>query len=162
MLHLLKIIGLIFLSLSVASVGFLYTETLNFRKRYLQQLVLFSNGLTNEMKSRNTNVFSIFSNISIKELAFLKTVTKDDIFDVNVLKDKVKYAGVFLEDIEAVTSFLAKLGASDIEGQDIHCKYYSGVFSDKCRDAEKVIFEKGKPARILSVLGSMALFIILI
>ena len=158
----LKIIGLIFLLLSVASVGFLYTETLNFRKRYLQQLVLFSNGLTNEMKSRNTNVFSIFSKVSAKELAFLKTVTKDDILDVNVLKEKVKYAGVFLEDIEAVTSFLAKLGASDIEGQNIHCMYYSGVFSDKCRDAEKMILEKGKPARILSVLGSMALFVILI
>lgn len=162
MLHLLKIIGLIFLSLSVASVGFLYTETLNFRKRYLKQLVLFSNGLTNEMKSRNTNVFSIFSNISAKELIFLKNITREEIEDINVLKEKVKYAGVFSEDIEAVTSFLAKLGASDIEGQDIHCKYYSGVFSDKCRDAEKVIFEKGKPARILSVLGSMALFIILI
>lgn len=162
MLHLLKIIGLIFLSLSIASVGFLYTETLNFRKRYLQQLVLFSNGLTNEMKSRNTNVFSIFSNVSVRELAFLKNITKDDISDIKVLKEKVKYAGVFWDDIEAVTSFLAKLGASDIEGQNIHCKYYSGVFSDKCRDAEKVILEKGKPARILSVLGSIALFIILI
>ncbi len=158
----LKIIGLILISLSIASVGFLYTETLTFRKRYLQQLVLFSKGLTNEMKSRNTNVFSIFSNVSAKELAFLKTVTKDDILDINVLKEKVKYAGVFSEDIEAVTSFLAKLGASDIEGQIIHCKYYSGVFLDKCRDAEKVISEKGKPARILSVLGSMAMFIILI
>ena len=158
----LKIIGLIFISLSVASVGFLYTETLTFRKRYLQQLVLFSNGLTNEMKSRNTNVFSIFSNVSSKELAFLKNITQEDIKDINVLKEKVKYAGVFSEDIEAVASFLAKLGASDIEGQNIHCKYYSGVFSDKCRDAEKVILEKGKPARILSVLGSIALFIILI
>ncbi len=162
MLHLLKIIGLIFLSLSVASVGFLYTETLNFRKRYLQQLVLFSNSLTNEMKSRNNNVFSIFSNISAKELSFLKTITKDDIENINLLKDKFKNAGVFSEDIEAVAMFLTKLGASDIEGQDIHCKYYSGVFSDKCRDAEKVVLEKGKPARILSVLGSMALFIILI
>ncbi len=158
----LKIIGLIFISLSIASVGFLYTETLTFRKRYLQQLILFSNGLTNEMKSRNTNVFSIFSNVSAKELAFLKTVTKDDMSDTKVLKEKVKYAGVFSEDTEAVTSFLAKLGASDIEGQNIHCKYYSGVFSDKCRDAEKVILEKGKPARILSVLGSLAMFIILI
>ena len=158
----LKIIGLIFISLSVASVGFLYTETLTFRKRYLQQLVLFSNGLTNEMKSRNTNVFSIFSNVSSKELAFLKNITQEDIKDINVLKEKVKYAGVFSEDIEAVASFLAKLGASDIEGLNIHCKYYSGVFSDKCRDAEKVILEKGKPARILSVLGSIALFIILI
>ena len=162
MLHLLKIIGLIFLSLSVASVGFLYTETLNFRKRYLQQLVLFSNSLTNEMKSRNNNVFSIFSNISAKELSFLKTITKDDIENINLLKDKFKNAGVFSEDIEAVTSFLVKLGASDIEGQNIHCKYYSGVFSDKCRDVEKMVLEKGKPARILSVLGSMALFIILI
>ncbi len=158
----LKIIGLVFLSLSVASVGFLYTETLTFRKRYLQQLVLFSNGLTNEMKSRNTNVFSIFSNVSVKELAFLKTVTKDDIVDINALKEKVKYAGVFSEDIEAVAMFLSKLGASDIKGQNIHCDYYSRVFSDKSHDAEKVISEKGKPARILSVLGSLALFIILI
>lgn len=150
------------MSLSVASVGFLYTETLNFRKRYLQQLVLFSNGLTNEMKSRNTNVFSIFSNISAKELIFMKNITREEIEDINVLKEKVKCAGVFSEDIEAVAMFLIKLGASDIEGQNIHCMYYSGVFSDKCRDAEKVIFEKGKPARILSVLSSMALFIILI
>lgn len=162
MLHLLKIIGLVFLSLSVASIGFLYTDTLNFRKRYLQQLVLFSNSLTNEMKSRNTNVFSIFSNISAKELSFLKTITKDDIENINLLKDKFKNAGVFSEDIEAVVSFVNKLGASDIEGQNIHCKYYSGVFSDKCRDAENVVLEKGKPARILSVLGSMAMFIILI
>ena len=162
MLHLLKIIGLIFLSLSIASVGFLYTETLNFRKRYLQQLVLFSNGLTNEMKSRNTNVFSIFSNISAKELFFLKNITREEIEDINVLKERIKNAGVFLEDIEAVTSFLAKLGASDIEGQDIHCRYYSNIFLNKSREAEKVILEKGKPARILSVLGSLALFIILI
>ena len=150
------------MSLSVASIGFLYTDTLNFRKRYLQQLVLFSNSLTNEMKSRNTNVFSIFSNISAKELSFLKTITKDDIENINLLKDKFKNAGVFSEDIEAVVSFVNKLGASDIEGQNIHCKYYSGVFSDKCRDAENVVLEKGKPARILSVLGSMAMFIILI
>ena len=92
----------------------------------------------------------------------MKTVTKDDILDINVLKEKVKYAGVFRDDIEVVAAFLVKLGTSDIEGQNIHCEYYSGVFSDKCRDAEKVIFEKGKPARILSVLSSLALFIILI
>lgn len=107
-------------------------------------------------------MFSIFSNVSVKELAFLKNITKDNISDIKALKEKVKCAGVFSEDIEAVALFLVKLGASDIEGQNIHCKYYSGVFSDKYCDAEKVISEKGKPARILSVLGSIALFIILI
>ncbi|MBQ1183845.1 MAG: hypothetical protein IIX60_05300 [Clostridia bacterium] len=157
-----RITGLILLSLSVASIGFLYTENLNIRKRYLQQLVLFSNSLTNEMKSRNSNVFSIFSNVSVKELAFLKNITKEDISDIKSIKEKVKCAGVFSVDVDAVASFIVKLGASDIEGQNIHCKYYSNVFFDRCQDAEKVIFEKGKPARILSVLSSLALFIILI
>lgn len=158
----LKILGLSLISLSVASIGFLYSERLIFRKRYLEQFVLFAKNLTNEMRSRNSNVISIFSDVTVKELKFLKNITKEDFSNVESIKDKVRSAGVFSEDNGTVTAFLVKLGTSDLEGQRIHCEYYANVFADKCREAEKLITEKGKPARILGVLGGLALFIILV
>lgn len=158
----LKIFGLALVGLSVASIGFLYSQRLMFRKRYLEQFVLFSKNLTNEMRIRNSNVISIFSDVTAKELKFLKNITKEDFSDGESIKDKVRTAGVFPEDNETVTSFLVKLGTSDLEGQRIHCEYYANVFADKCREAERLISEKGKPARILSVLGGLALFIILV
>ncbi len=158
----LKIIGLTLLSLSVASIGFIYSERLSFRKRYLEQLMRFSNSFINEMQNTGQNLFTIFSCVSEKELEFLKCITKADITDSKALKQRLKSAGLFFKDFDTVAAFLMKLGTSDIDSQRLHCQYYAAKFSDSKQEAEIQSAEKGKPARILSVLGSMALFIILI
>ncbi len=158
----LKVIGLGLLSLSVALIGFLYSDRLLFRKRYLEQLVLFSKGLINEMQGRNLNIFSILSKISADELIFLKNIKRQEIADFNSVRKTVKNAGIFNEDIDTVTEFIVNLGTSDIKGQTTHCEYYCSVFSEYKKQAEQNCYEKGKPSKTLSVLSGVALFIILI
>ncbi len=158
----LRVTGILLLSISIVSVGFLYAEGLKLRKRYLQCLIRFSMSLVNEMQCKNKNLFQIFSESSVKELSFLNGLKKEDMSEPLIVKKTVANAGIQGEDAETVTEFLLNLGTSEISGQRMHCEYYSAVFEDKRNEAERLYCEKGKPAMILSTLGGLALFIILI
>lgn len=162
MFALLKVIGLAMLCLSVSATGFIYCERLLHRKKYLEQLSRFAGNCTDDMRCLNKNIFEIFSSHAKRELSFFKELNSENISDNKVLRKILSGAGIREDDIFTVSDFLMRMGASDLESQKTHCKYFAEKFFCLQREAEQELKEKGKLARTLCVLGSIALFIILI
>ena len=162
MFVLLKVIGLALLCLAVSATGFIYCERLLHRKKYLEQLSGFAGNCTDDMRCLNKNIFEIFAGHAKLELSFFKELNSENISDNKALRKILSGAGVREDDMFVITDFLIRMGASDLESQKTHCKYFSEKFSRLQREAEQELIEKGKLARTLCVLGSIALFIILI
>lgn len=154
--------GIALLCLTVASTGFVFYERLLHRKKYLEGFTMFAKSCTNEMRSRNESIFSIFSCYAVRELTFLSKLNSGNITDAGSVRKIVCAAGVREDDAFIVTDFLVRLGAGDIESQRVHCEYFAEKFSALLKNAESEIAEKGRLARTLSILGGAALLIVLL
>ena len=157
-----RIIGVLLVCTSVASIGFIYYEHLVFRKRYLERLTLFSKNCANEMRSQHESIFNIINAYSVKELKFFKEINKDSINDKEALNVIMENAKIHNDDRDLIIDFLQRLGISDIISQKTLCDYFSDKFLSMTSVATKEVDEKGKLLRSLCLLLSAALFIILI
>lgn len=158
----LKIIGLVFLCLSVASIGFIYSESLRKRKVFFEKLSHFASNSVNEMRRLNCNIFEIFKSNANDELKFLKEINTDNLQNRNTVVEIIKGTKVDGEDVGLITDFIIKFGVSDIKSQTAHCRYFAEKFDLKQKEAEQKYSEKGRLSVVLSVLIALALFIILI
>lgn len=157
-----KIIGILCVCTSVASVGFIYYEHLVFRKRYLERMTMFLKNCANEMRSQHDNIFNIIGLYAVKELKFLKEINIDTINNKEVLNSLLQRANIHIDDRDMIIEFLQRLGVSDIISQKTLCDYFSDKFLSATVLAQRQVDEKGKLLRSLCLLLSTALFIILI
>lgn len=157
-----RIIGILCVCISVASIGFIYYEHLVFRKRYLERMTMFSKNCANEMRSQHDSIFDIIGLYAAKELRFLKEISMDSINDREALSSVLENAKIHTEDREPIIEFLQRLGVSDIISQKTLCDYFSDRFLSMTAVAQRQVDENGKLVRSLCLLLSAALFIILI
>lgn len=157
-----RIIGILCVCISVASIGFIYYEHLVFRKRYLERMTMFSKNCANEMRSQHDSIFDIIGLYAVKELRFLKEISMDSINDREALSSVLENAKIHTEDREPIIEFLQRLGVSDIISQKTLCDYFSDRFLSMTAVAQRQVDENGKLVRSLCLLLSAALFIILI
>ena len=158
----LKLIGAVFVSLSVSSVGWLKYSKYSKRVKYLEAVRQFSFGCADQMRFNKNNIFLILKTTKINELSFFKNITEENIADKVKLTSLIFESGVEPMDIELILNFLQGLGTSDIEGQTLHCKYYADAFESLLKDAKAELNEKGRLFRTVYLFAGVALFIILI
>lgn len=157
-----RIIGILCVCISVASVGFIYYEHLVFRKRYLERMTMFSKNCANEMRSQHDSIFNIIGSYAVKELKFLKDISMELINDKEALNTALENAKIHIDDRDLIIEFLQRLGVSDIISQKTLCDYFSDRFLSVTAIAQRQVDEKGRLVRSLCLLLSAALFIILI
>jgi hypothetical protein len=61
-----------------------------------------------------------------------------------------------------ISDFFAGLGTTDLEGQLCHCGAYERHFADKVQVARQALEQKGQLYRKFCLLGSVAVFIMLL
>ena len=158
----LKTFGLIAVCLCLILYGFAKYEKLLFRKRYLNELVMFSEGCTQLMRVENRSVFLIFQEYRFESLSFFRQITPENIADSDALKELFVKNGVSEFDIKFMCDFVMQLGVGDIESQEKYCKSFSTVFKRLLGDAEQDVNGKGKMHRSLCLLAAVGVFIIFI
>lgn len=158
----LKLLGAIFVSITVSLIGFLYCERLKNRVRYLESLKSFILNCGNKMRFCSYDIFTILNECDDKEIMFLKKINRVSITDSKKLNDIFSVVLSDESDIKALVGFISELGSSDIEGQKIHCDYYFDVFSKLHNEAKQKLNENGKLYRTLFIFGGLALFILIV
>lgn len=158
----IKFVGLILLSIAISSFGFLYYEKLKSRERYLEAIKHFSNSCVEQMRYTSKSIFEIFSENSEDELQFLKKVNSENILNTEEISELLQENNVLDADKKAITSFLEKLGDSDIDSQKAHCKYYFDYFSQQLEGAREESSQKGRLYISMFVFAGAAIFIIFI
>ncbi len=158
----LKIVGILLFSISIGSIGFIKSEKLRFRKKYLQEFEQFSVSCIEEMRYKKDIVFDIFSNAQYKELFFLSQIDRNNISNERELIKIIRKANFYEADTEVIFSFISKLGDGDLESQKAHCGYYAEKFHMMLSEATNDFNEKGRLFKSLSVSAAVALFIIMI
>ncbi len=157
-----KLVGALCVSLSVAAFGLVKSERFCVRVKYLKAMLRFSKEAVQHMSSYKRDIFSIFHGFSEKELVFLKRITPDSITDTARLQQLLRSDGIFECDIELFTDFLLRLGNGDIEQQRLLCGQFSEAVSLCLKNAENDLYEKGRLQRSLCLFLAAAIFIILI
>lgn len=150
------------LSVAVGLMGFVYSERLNRRKRYLDALYMFSSQCVGQMRCKSDNIFEIFKENGKKELAFLRLVTPENIADVAALQQILLKSGFLEQDIFLISEFVSRLGMGDIGAQSEYCSFYSEKFSYKLKEARDEARDKGRLFKSLFMFAGAALFIIFI
>lgn len=158
----LKIVGLLLFSISIGSVGFIMSEKLKFRKKYLQEFEQFCVSCIEEMRYKKNIVFDIFSNVQYKDLVFLNQINRNNITNERELIRIIRKANFCEADAEVIFSFISKLGDGDLESQKAHCGYYAEKFHMMLSEAANDFNEKGRLFKSLSISAAVALFIIMI
>lgn len=151
----LRIIGILLICISVAAFGFLYTLTISFRVKSLSELEEFALYFKSNIRFKSDDIYLVFESFKPKYNAFLKCYSSD-------FNKSVKESSLSESEKAAATAFLRELGKSDMLGQTAHCEHYSEVFSKLKDDAKGELLEKGKLLKSLSLLASLAVFILLI
>lgn len=119
---------------------------------------------------------SILRELSVMErytcLSFLKELAAgcdkgiplSDIMRTVIGRDKTKRKSGSLnaEDMELISSFTEKLGASNVSGQLDHCKLYKQLAQQGLAEAEQEYKEKGKLYCLLGVFAGLSIMIFLI
>lgn len=162
MLVVLKFFGILLFSVSIGSVGFIMSEKLKFRKKYLQELERFAQLCIEEMRYKKDKVFEIFSSFKSSELLFLSQIDRNNISNEVEFLKIIRSTNFLQGDIPLIFGFISKLGDGDIESQKAHCNYYYEKFHSSLNEATNDFNEKGRLFRSLSVSAAVALFLIMI
>ena len=158
----LKLVGALLVSASVACIGFLKLSKYSKRVKYLDSLRRFVFSCADEMRFSQNSVFTMFNGSKGRELAFLKDISVDNISDRRKLICILENGGIEADDVEQCVGFLQGLGTSDIDGQQLHCSYYKEVFTSLLNEAKSELDSKGRLMRTVYLFFGAALFIILI
>lgn len=158
----LKIIGLATVCFVVASYGFLKSEAMSFRRKYLTEILMFSENCAQLMRAGNQSVVEILREYSFDTLSFLKNITSDNLISFSSLNELLLNNRIIENDSKQICDFLERLGKGNIEVQENHCKSYSAIFKKMQNEAEHELATKGKLARNLCLLAATAIFIIFI
>ncbi len=158
----LKLLGLLALSISLGAVGFIYCDRLMARKRFLEKLTLFATSVSGTMRYSHRSIFDIFKENGNKELKFLNSLDKHNVTNRTAVGEILISSGVNALDRAIVIDFIMGLSEGDIKELSNHCEYYKLKFQQLSSEAEKDVSERGRLFRTLFMLAGVALFIILI
>ena len=155
-------IGTILLCLTVVLIGIINEMALKRRKDYLSVMCDLSAECVEIMRNENKTVDSVLHSFSSPECTFLRKIDTKTMSDGVLLEQILSESGVVKDDIKVIVAFLSVLGCGDIQQQKSHCGYYHIKFEELLSKAENELNTKCKMQRSLYLLGSVALFIILI
>ena len=158
----LRLIGTLLLCCAVLSFGFLKINMYKRRRNYLSELCDFSAVCADIMRCENKSVFEVFKSFDLRNCAFLKQLDRNTLSDEKALFDILTENRVSYDDTKVIIPFLTMLGCGDISQQAAHCRYYFTRFGELLKSAETDLNTKGRMQRSLFILGSVALFIILV
>lgn len=158
----IKLLGILVLSVAVIMIGFLKCLKLNNRVRYLNSVKQFAFSCADDMRFNQKGVFKLFENYGNNELEFLKELDANSLNDDKKLVELLEQNGIFEADIKTFCAFLQGLGTSDIEGQRLHCEYYYKCFCNLLNEADNDKTEKGRIFKTVYLFAGITLFLIFI
>lgn len=158
----LRLIGTVLLCCVVLGFGFLKVNTYKRRRNYLSELCDFAAVCADIMRCENKSVFDVFKDFDSKKCVFLKQIDRKALADEGMISLILTEHRVSDADKKVIIPFLTTLGCGDISQQTAHCRYYFSRFSELLKSAETELNTKGRMQRSLYILGSLALFIILV
>ena len=158
----IKLIGILVLSVAVIMIGFLKCLKLKSRVRYLSSIKQFAFSCADDMRFNQKGVFKLFENYGNDELGFLKELDADSLNDEDKLSEILEKNGIEDADKKTFCSFLRGLGMSDIEGQRLHCEYYYKCFDNLLNEAANDNTEKGRVFKTVYLFAGITLFLIFI
>jgi stage III sporulation protein AB len=159
MVKMLKLIGSLILVMGSCALGFIYSNRLILRKRFLEQYLQFLNFLETQIiysmdtparilnKYKGSKEFEMFSSHCKKNLL------KHELFSESWkkgLEQIKKEFGLTSADFDLINDFGQKLGTSDIEGQISHCELHKKLITNNFEEAAQ---EKKQKERLYITLG---------
>lgn len=158
----IRLFGVLVLSIAVIMIGFLKCLKLKSRVRYLNSVKQFAFSCADDMRFNQKGVFKLFENYGNNELGFLKELDANSLYDEEKLAEILENNGIENEDKKTFCAFLRGLGMSDIEGQKLHCEYYYKCFDNLLNEAAYNKAEKGRIFKTVYLFAGITLFLIFI
>ena len=158
----IKLLGVLLLSIASVIPGFILNHRLVVRKKYLNEMSL----LTLNIKNRIIDGGECVSEILLKEsngcFSFLKNLSLNNLTSFDEMKNILINKGFESTDSIVIAEFFGGLGRMDTKGERDNCDYYHNKFCCLINDAENELKDKGKLYKSLFVSLGIAVFIIFI
>lgn len=166
----MKIIGTLILSACPISIGLLKCQNLKQNQNKIEKIIELINWIITEIRYKKTEINLLFHNLSFEEnfnnLEFLqnfKNISKLKPFPQTWEESIKKWdCSIPLKDKMLLQSLSNILGATDSKGQILALKHTKLKFEQSLKNAQNLYITKGKLAKSLGVLLSIAIIIIFI
>ncbi len=155
-------LGVMLFSASLCLPGFIMSERLLKRKRYMQFFSEFCGRVSLSFFDGGDNIFSIIKRESADDYRFLSVIDKKMISNKKELLSLFSKNGIESDDAEDVAQFFLKLGFGDIESQRRHCELYRTRFELRYKESAEECSNKGKVYKTMFLSLGLSAFIILI
>ncbi len=163
-------IGTLLLSACPISIGFLKCQNLKQNQNKIEKIIELINWIITEIRYKKTEINLLFHNLSFEEnfknLEFLqnfKNIARSKPFP-KAWEESIKTwnCTIPLKDKMLLKSLSNILGATDSKGQILALKHIKMRFKESLKTAQNLYTTKGKLAKSLGVLLSIAIIIIFI
>lgn len=158
----IRIVGVFVLSVAVILPGFLLSQNLSKRKKYLDELCLLIINIKNSIVDGGDSITDILKRESFGKFVIFKDINFKSIQSKNVVPKLLLENGITRGDTEIITEFFKNLGVSDAESQKSYCDFYYSKFCLLAEDAKRELYDKGKLLKSLFLSLGAVIFIILI
>lgn len=158
----IRIVGVFILSVAAVLPGFLMSQKLSKRKKYLDELCLFVINIKNSIIDGGDSITDILKRESFGGFSFLKNIDFKSLQSKNVALKLLLENEITPSDTEIIADFFKNLGISDAESQKSYCDFYYGKFCLLAEDAKNELYDKGKILKSLFLSLGAVIFIILI
>jgi len=164
-----KYLGCIMMIISTTAVGFFCSSTLNQRRIFLAEFLVFLNTLKTYIRFNSAEIHELVSSCAVSDILFcFKEIPKpkngESFYSLwgKAVKSIHKNIGLTKEDKKLLMDFGAELGSTDIEGQLNHIEMYYTLFQMACKDAVENVAKKSKLYKMLGLFSGMAVSLIII
>lgn len=140
------------------------------RMMLFSQLALFTSNISSSIRYNAFDIYTVlqqecvntyvpFVNCALNNLQSGLSVSQSWSSAVDSLPS---YYGLSKDDKNIIKQFGSKLGATDTEGQTIHCEYFKNMFSARVEQLQDEYSKKSRLYRSLGFFCGLALVIVLI
>ena len=158
----LRVLGVFILSISAVLPGFLLSQKLSKRKKYLDELCLLVINIKNSIIDGGESITDILKRESIGRFVIFKEIDFKNNQSKMVIPKLLLENGITQSDTEIIAEFFKNLGVTDAKSQKSYCDFYYGKFCLLADDAKKELNDKGKLLKSLFLSLGAVIFIILI
>lgn len=158
----LKITGVLLISVSVAMIGFLFCEKLSDRRKMILIFEKIALSVPARLRCGSKDIISVLQSFYEIKAEFIADLDGAVLVDRKELTAYLRKHGADIRDVEDYCDFLSGLTANDIKGIEKLCSVYSERFRIASASVSEELSDKGRIVKSLSIFGAAAVFIILV
>lgn len=162
----IKIFGMVFLTISGVTTGCYFAEKLLSRVQILASLMILVTEIKTKIEFLQQDLFDIFTSIQTQDSKLLPFI--NDIANLKNAYTRENIKGVIYaskidkQDKQVVCDFFSNLGKSNVEAQSQHCEMYLELLKNRLESAKKEEQQKSRLYRSLGIFASAGVVILLI